>query len=40
MIVKGDARGEGSSTIVDCVNDYKILREGPISEEKIREVLK
>lgn len=40
MIVKGDARGESSSTIVDCVNDYKILREGPISEERIREVFK
>lgn len=40
MLVKGDARGECSSTIVDCVNNYQILRKGPISEERIIEVLK
>lgn len=38
-IIEGDAKGEKSSTIVDCVNDYKIIRDGPISEGEIRRVL-
>lgn len=39
-IVMADASGEVSSTIVDCLNDYKILREGPISKEIIDSYLK
>lgn len=39
-IVMGDAKGEVSSTIVDCSKDeIKILRQGPISEKEILEVL-
>ena len=40
MLVKGVSGGKTSSTIVDCVNNYAILREGPIKEEEIREVIK
>lgn len=40
MLVKGTSGGKTSSTIVDCVNDYAILREGPITKEEIMEVLK
>lgn len=40
MIVKGQSKGLTSSTIVDCVNNYAILRQGPISKEEIMEVLK
>lgn len=40
-IVKKDATGSISSTIVDCTDkEIKILRQGPISEEEIRKVLK
>lgn len=38
-IVMDDARGDKASTIVDCLNNYKILREGPISEPEIRSIL-
>lgn len=38
-IVMDDARGDKASTIVDCLNNYKILREGPISESEIRSIL-
>lgn len=38
-IVKADASGEVASTIVDCINDYKILREGPISNDEIKGIL-
>ena len=40
MLVTGVSGGKTSSTIVDCVNNYAILREGPIKEEEIREVIK
>ncbi len=34
------SRPTDASTVVDCTQDsYKILREGPISEEEIQEVL-
>ena len=39
-IVKKDACGKTASTIVDVVNNYKILREGPISESQIKEIIK
>ncbi len=39
-IVCEDARGDKASTIVDCSNDIKILREGPISKEEIMDVVK
>lgn len=39
-IVKADARGDKASTIVDCLNNYKILREGPITKEQIEEIIK
>lgn len=39
-IVKDDAKGERASTIVDCLNNYKILREGPILESQIQAVIK
>ena len=39
-IVKADARGDKASTIVDCLNDYKIIREGPILKSQIDAVLK
>ena len=38
-IVKGDAKGDKASTIVDCLNNYKIVREGPILESQIRAVV-
>lgn len=38
-IVMDDAKGEKASTIVDCINNYKILREGPITESEIRDIL-
>lgn len=39
-IVKRDASGSSSSTIVDCSGEeIKILRQGPISEKEIREVI-
>lgn len=38
-IVCANAAGELASTIVDCLHEYKILRTGPISENKIQEVL-
>lgn len=39
-IVKDDARGDKASTIVDCLNNFKILRNGPILESQIQAVLK
>lgn len=39
-IVKDDARGDKASTIVDCLNGYKILRQGPIVESQIQAVIK
>lgn len=39
-IVCADAAGEVASTIVDCLHDYKILRQGPISKDSIDEALK
>lgn len=39
-IVYGDAKGEKASTIVDCLNDYKIVREGPILEAEINKIIK
>ena len=39
-IVKDDAKGERASTIVDCLNNYKILREGTILESQIQAVIK
>lgn len=40
-LVKKDASGKNSSTIVDCSKDeIKILRQGPISEEEIRKELR
>ncbi len=40
-VVKKDASGQLSSTIVDCSNDnIKILREGPISKEEIMDLVK
>ena len=38
-IVCEDATGDRASTIVDVSGDLKILREGPISIEEIREVI-
>ena len=38
-IVMEDARGDKASTIINCLDNYKILRIGPISEKQIREVL-
>ena len=40
VIVKKDARGEIASTIVDATNNYQILRQGPITEEQIKEITK
>lgn len=39
-IVNEDARGEIASTIVDVSEDIKIVRQGPISLEEIKECLK
>jgi len=39
-IVCSNAGGEVASTIVDCLHDYQILRQGPISKEEIQKVLK
>lgn len=39
-IVCEDARGDLASTIVDCSNEAKIIRQGPISNEDIMEALK
>lgn len=39
-VVQGACAGGVASTIVDCTgDDIRILREGPISEERLREVL-
>lgn len=38
-IVVDDAKGENASTIVDCLNNYKILRQGPILESQIQSVI-
>lgn len=40
-VVMSDARGDSSSTIVDCSSEeIKVLRKGPISIEQIMQVLK
>lgn len=39
-IVMADASGKQASTIVDCVNNFEILRKGPISISQIMDVLK
>ena len=39
-IVKIDAKGKEASTIVDTLNGYKILREGPIKQKQIEEAIK
>lgn len=39
VIVKDDAKGNKASTIVDVVDYVKILRQGPISLEDIKECL-
>ena len=39
-VVNADARGDKASTIVDCLNNYKILREGPISKSEIDKYIK
>lgn len=39
-IVCSDATGQTSSTIIDVTNEVKLLREGPITLDKIKEVLK
>lgn len=39
-IVCADATGETSSTIVDVTGELKILREGPITIEEIKEALR
>lgn len=40
-VVKKDASGSLSSTIVDCSSDdIKILRQGPITEEEIMDLIK
>lgn len=40
VLVKKDASGKVASTIVDVINNYKILREGPIKESEIKEIIK
>ena len=40
MIVKGKCQNTLASTVVKIDDDVTILRQGCISEEKIREVLK
>ena len=39
-IVTEDARGDKASTIIDVTGEVKILREGPISLERIKDCLK
>ena len=39
-IVCEDARGERASTIIDVSEDLKLLREGPLSIDEIKESLK
>lgn len=38
-IVEGDAQSTCSSTIVDCLHDFAILRQGDISAKQIEEAL-
>jgi len=38
-IIKGVSRGNQSSTIISIVDDFKVLRQGPISEEDLRKLL-
>ena len=40
VIVKKDAKGKEASTIVDTINNYQILRQGPITEAQIQEAIK
>ena len=40
VLVKKDAKGDKASTIVDATNNYQILRQGPITEEQIKEIIK
>lgn len=39
VVVKKDADGKLASTIVDVTNNFKILREGPISKEEIEKAI-
>lgn len=39
-IVCADATGETSSTIIDVTNELKVLRQGPITIEEIKEALR
>ena len=39
VLVKKDAKGDKASTIVDATNNYQILRQGPITEEQIKETI-
>lgn len=39
VVVKKDADGKIASTITDATNNFKILRQGPISKEDIEKVL-
>lgn len=39
VIVKKDANGNEASTIVDVVNNFNILREGPITQKEIEDVI-
>lgn len=39
IVVKKDALGQGASTIVDVVNNYQILRDGPITKEQIEKII-
>lgn len=38
-IIKGKSKGEVASTIVSFVDELKVLRQGPISEKELRELL-
>lgn len=38
-VVMEDARGQSASTIVDASSEIKVLRQGPISLEMIKEIL-
>jgi len=38
-IIKGKSKGDTASTIVSFVDELKVLRQGPISEKELRELL-
>lgn len=39
MVYEGEPGGEKASTIVDCVNGYKVLRPGIITQQMIDEII-